>query len=838
MSENLSRLIAKAKPHSVLLTTYTFSLSYFEAAILPTLRRNGCRNIAVLVDQSHYLESLDESHSSHVGRGYRLIPVQAPGGEIFHPKVAYLLCDEGDTFVVSSGNLTFPGQGGNLECVDAVSAIDTPEVFSDVADFFENLSDAMPDESGQAAAILGDYAKRARQQSRRTNSATGVRKVWLVHTLEQSASQQLTKIAQGMSLRYRRLTVLAPFHAPDGMPIMSFAKALEVKEVAFGLDPKTKQIALDELRFKRDKSVSFVVPVLVDDNRESHAKWFEMKADDGTLVMTGSVNATAQSFDSTSNVEVSLVRWVNSTGVVWKDAKPRALKYEPFPCYRRDKNSGFTDATLGYDGVLTGFVQGVQFTPGVVVVQILRQGEIVFEVEDVKLSENGHFRCCVDTKFVEEESGLQVVVRNDEFHAGGWISSEVQLEATEAERQKIAAVSRVLSDTFSADDVHQVLSMLLEITHKPVSVSSRGGKKSSTHKEPESPSQFSYAHWQQSGQHGARPSLLTGSSGRLFDALYSWLIKSHESNPPELPSKTSGSLFGEVHQGSSESSKRQKEMLSDGGYSGAPSSTDLANEERNQQLMQKLLQIIPVKLAENPSHPSAAELSELVGAFALKNAQRLISQHFDRRTAVHSCLNWLALFSPMKFTEESRLKLHPVAVAMGCAALQIVSDDEGDRQIAGVIKENWQRLGIRTSDSTDLSELCILGSRRRAFAPLSEIDRNSLVDELPKLLLTKTSTEVLERILNQVRSGGQLIVSLEEAAILGEDFTRALRTQHGKHKKKPIAVVRKIEHAGCPYCYFGLNDTIVRRLRQTHISICPDCSGPLIWLPLAEIEKN
>lgn len=836
MSENLNRLIAKAKPHSVLLTTYTFSLSYFEAAILPTLRRNGCRNIAVLVDQSHYLGSLDESHSSHVGRGYRLIPIQAPGGEIFHPKVAYLHCEEGDTFVISSGNLTFPGQGGNLECIDAVSSVDSPEVFSDVADFFESLSEAMPDESGQAAAVLEEYAKRARQQSRRAFLTKSTRNIWLIHTLGQSACQQLTQIAQVMSPRYRRLTVLAPFHAPDASPIMAFAKELEIKEVAFGLDPKTKKIALDEQRFKRDKSVSFVVPELIDDKRESHAKWFEMKADDGTLVMTGSVNATAQSFNSTLNVEVSLVRWVKSTGVVWKDAKLRVMKYEPFPFYRRDKNSGFTDATLGYDGVLTGIVQGVQFAPGKVVVQILRQGEIVFQVDDVNLSENGRFRCRIETRFVEEEYGLQIVVQNDQFEAGGWISSEVQLEATEAERQKIAAVSRVLSDTFSADDVHQVLSMLLDITQKPVLGLSSGGGKSSPKKEPEPSRPFSFAQWQQSGQQGLRPSLLTGSSGRLFDALYSWLIKSHENSAPAVPAKVNVSLSEDVIPGSSASPKYQKAMLSDGENSAAQSRAEVANEERNQQLMQKLLQIIPIKLAENPSHPSAAELAEVVGAFALKNAQRLNSQHFDKSTAAHSCVSWLTIFSPMNFSEEARIKLHPVAVAMGCAALQIAGEADGARQIAGVVKEKWQKFGIRTDDFAYLSELCVLGARRRAFAPLSEIDRNRLVEELPKLLLTKTASEILERILKQVRAGGRLIVPLEEETILGDDFIRALRGQHGQQKKKPITVVKKLERAGCPYCYIGLGDAIVRRLKQTHVSICPNCSGPLIWLPLSAIE--
>ncbi len=617
------------------------------------------------------------------------------------------------------------------------------------------------------------------------------------------------------------------------MPILAFAKTLKIEHVALGLDPKTKRIALDAKRFKSDKTVSFVVPVIVDDERESHSKWFELTADEGTLVMTGSVNATTQSFNSTSNVEVSLVRWVDTTGIVWKDETPSEMKYEPFHTSQRAKNCGFADAVLLDDGQLIGFVQGVQFAAGQVVVQILCQGEVVFQVDNVSLSENGRFRCRIEARFAQEDHGLQVFVRNDEFEAAGWISSEVQLEATEAERQKIVAIARVLSDAFTADDVHQVLSMLLNLTQSPVLGPVSGGGKPSANKKIEPPKPFSFTLWQQSGHHGLRPGLLTGAPARMFDALYSWLTNSFEGNSEQTgENQKVVPMRGEPHEQHRPpvNKKRKNDMLSDGDNGRLPTPDDDAKVERNQQLMLKLLQIIPVKLAENPSHPSAAELAEVVGAFALKNAQRLANLHLDASTTTHSCLSWLDTFSRMNLNAEARTKLQPYAVAMGCIALQIVEDHSAAGSIAGKIKEGLQRFGIRADDQDALRSLCISGAAHRAFASIKAGDRNRLVDEIPNLSRTKTAAAVLNSLLERVRNQELLKISAEENAMFGVDFTRTLQ-EHQMQRKKQFGVVKRLEHAGCPCCHVTLKADTIKRLQRTNAAICQDCFRALVWLP-------
>ena len=145
MSSRLAAIIREVKPRAALLTTYTLSLSYFEAAILSELRQAGCRDIVLLVDELEARASFAEARSMGAGRTYRLLPVASPGGGFFHPKIAYLECKNDDVLVVASGNLTYAGQGGSLECIDQVLCSEHPGVFEDFADWCHLLQVKLAD---------------------------------------------------------------------------------------------------------------------------------------------------------------------------------------------------------------------------------------------------------------------------------------------------------------------------------------------------------------------------------------------------------------------------------------------------------------------------------------------------------------------------------------------------------------------------------------------------------------------------------------------------------------------------------------------------------------------
>src|SRR5256885_1328255 len=315
MSQTLAALIREAKPSAVLLTTYTLSLSYFEAAILSVLRLGHCKDTVLLVDETELLSSLAEARSMGAGRSYRLLAVAAPGGGFFHPKIAYLQCKSDDILVVASGNLTFAGQGGNLECIDAVRCTEHPEVFEDFAGWCRALENQLSATAPQAGEELHGFGQRASAQARQHASGKH-RFAWLVHTALEPAFEQFSRIAQGTG-PWTRLRVVSPFHSPDGSTDLRLAKVLGVKALEIGLNPRTSEAPLDADLFKPQLPVRFVVPRLDGEQpRNLHAKWFELEgAKSRVLTMSGSVNATPQSMESRRNTEISLVRLLSKPAV-------------------------------------------------------------------------------------------------------------------------------------------------------------------------------------------------------------------------------------------------------------------------------------------------------------------------------------------------------------------------------------------------------------------------------------------------------------------------------------------------------------------------------------------
>lgn len=134
---HLLDLIWLVKPRAALFTTYTFSVGHFDAVFVPVLRSCGCQDISVLVDADEAAHYSEESRSRAAGRVYRVAPVIAPGGGVFHPKLAYLAADADDVLAVGSGNLTASGQSLQLESFDSVSARVAPMVFRELADHLQ-----------------------------------------------------------------------------------------------------------------------------------------------------------------------------------------------------------------------------------------------------------------------------------------------------------------------------------------------------------------------------------------------------------------------------------------------------------------------------------------------------------------------------------------------------------------------------------------------------------------------------------------------------------------------------------------------------------------------------
>src|ERR1700728_4118833 len=132
--------LASAHPwQRVTFTTYALSLSFFEAVILDALIRGGGRQALILADVEGVRASLSEQGAQRVGKDYEVEPVAVSSG-VFHPKISVLTDNDESHLLVSSGNLTFGGWGGNCEVLEHLHPSFAADAIADAAEFFELIS--------------------------------------------------------------------------------------------------------------------------------------------------------------------------------------------------------------------------------------------------------------------------------------------------------------------------------------------------------------------------------------------------------------------------------------------------------------------------------------------------------------------------------------------------------------------------------------------------------------------------------------------------------------------------------------------------------------------------
>jgi hypothetical protein len=453
-------ILQQVKPRRALFTSYTYSSVWFEALPYPLLRKNDCEQITVMLDAREARNSIDNATSQYGGSRYRIVST-VPTGKglgIFHPKIAYLEAEQGDVFVVGSGNLSVHGQGRSFEVIDAVSARDEPLVFGQVAAFFERLPGRLAMLQQAERDVLDRFARRARaQMARYAGSGTVSPSTWLVTTLDDSAGAQFVTLAREHLSPPATLTVLSPFFDPDVGAVLRLQAASAAGKVQYGLVRTEEGLIapfLGDIAGK-DRPSLFVVPP--NEGRPLHAKWFELTGrDGGALVMTGSVNATRQSLWTTNNIEVSLVRRLPSTSIGnWKVASEtpeyRACAF-PAPL-AGPGDIGFV-ASISRANVLD--VQFSHALPAPAVELILHQGEHRLLALRAETDRNQRLAVVVEGKLIQSlrDAALWLTVTGEGFEATNWVNIEPHLSVKPARVDLFKSAARIEDDSYDEEDMH------------------------------------------------------------------------------------------------------------------------------------------------------------------------------------------------------------------------------------------------------------------------------------------------------------------------------------------------------------------------------------------------
>ena len=433
-------------------TTYALSLTFFESYLLPQLRRAGCERVIVFVDSNGYHASLMELKSQAVGREYSLIPIR-PARGIFHPKITYLWGGDGDILLVGSGNLTFGGHGKNIEVLEALNPDDDAAAFVDFAEFLEQLvtteSLTIPDISD-----LTVLARRARDQVGDSVLGGATR---LLHSLQTPILDQLIDLAAPHG-PWTELLCLSPYHHPAGTPVRELAERLKIQTLKVGVPPSpsvTSAFPFEESR-TWPLEIATVAPKVNRPKRPLHAKWFELRGKE-CWTLTGSVNATKQSLDSTRNVEVSVLRSLETRASEnWKTAREPGHEPTDFPGFGQDQ-SLVLHAVLSTDGWIEGQVLGSEDLAG--------HWEICLQVGDKRGSSNsievrtdGRFRWCPpDFHEFAIENSAQITLTKGSQKARGWLSVLSFLNLPFRSRAAQAAIARMIARPEALDDCRVLL---------------------------------------------------------------------------------------------------------------------------------------------------------------------------------------------------------------------------------------------------------------------------------------------------------------------------------------------------------------------------------------------
>jgi hypothetical protein len=760
----LLAILDEIRPKRALLTSFTFGPGWFEGFCFPVLRLGGCESIDVLVDSRHSARSTAESSSQYAGNAYRVIPVFMKSGGFFHPKLAYLERDsadgesKGDVLVVGSGNLTFAGQGSNLEVLDAVNSNEHPFVFQQLGRFFREFA-GREGLAMETRRVLAQYASRAEAAAAAAPpEALENARVWLVHTLDSTAADQFAARCADIG-PVNQLTVLSPYHDPEGLSVTLLKEELKAESLHIGMSASKCIAPFDADRQSLPEGTVFVVP----QNRESrfaHAKIFEAVSGKGCVVMTGSVNATEQSLYSKGNVEVGLIRRLEVSPFEWAEEEPKGFEPCRFEAAEMAPRVPALDAQLQPDGTVRGTVSPV---PPAAVARLQISCAARPEVdESVSVDGEGAF-VLRNVHLNADWTGARMVeLTSGDFIARGWLNVEAELRLTPREKDYSRAAARVSAGRATASDLWAIYDVLKQGL-KRAPVPRKAEANDSTEGKPpadKAVADVPYKSWNTGdfGDLGASNPLEMQCLTAAFRHLNGDVVfpkKKSDGNLELLMNK------GDEFDQSGLDNDNEPEDDRDTGNTGNGSTSD-ADKESAEAAM---LQALPDGLARDATHPLLAGVVQLSASEALKRAfgrrdsfRLTENRYFVGNDLAFGLDSWLARFSVFAYSESNRRNLLPAFCAMACCAVWLASD-EGKEAVRGRAKEAVRMLAKELPDAETWhlkAERAFVTHPFVRIAQLPTEQREAILSAAPSILGAISPTESLECLIAAVFAGGAM----------------------------------------------------------------------------------
>lgn len=804
MKPRLTDLLKAVKPERALFTTFTLSLSWFEAFCLPVLKLGACEQIDLLVDSREANKLNEETSSVYAGNAFRIIPVHMSKSGIFHPKIAYLQGEQDDTLVIGSGNLTHPGQGGNLEVIDAVNAKEHPHVFEEFAEFAK-LFTKRPGLAAASMKALTYYATRAQTAAKRASgfARERARSAWFIHTLSDPAQSQLALLAQEQLDSPVELTVLSPYHTPSGAAIKALAESCGVSRSRVGLRVEYRAGAKEELLVspfeknakEKPKRLSYVVAETGLTPRFAHAKCFEVKGSDGYLVMTGSVNATWQSLCETRNVEVALVRRLAQSPFKWRKGEPD----DYIPCdYSREHDETPLSALQASwaDSTITGSLSP-NSRERTVRLEVWSRARCEFAVSDVTLTGAGDFAAKTSATCDTERALRVKLVENGDVLASGWLNVERELSCPPHDRDISRAAANIVNGKSFETDLRAILEHFRRILRReqqtaPITAPLKPANASTT--SVNVPIPVNIASWLPPNGTGL------GLSPRTAAQVLAAAFESLRNPPPAVKAPA-------VAEGEAEDESEEKDDEK------APERTRKQRRPRGRRVLPdnpfaEMLKTLPLVLEVNATGPWMPALIALSATERIGQRPNPGADEDARADFGETLRQWLNRYCKFDYNEANRTRL----LELFCGVAACVVYFRGARANPAKLKQDIETLAQRPIEDYEWLDLVDKALQSEAFSELDGPMREAVLDAGLTLGTSHTIREELEA----------LIISAlgPEATGVSAEFPR----YQGIHNKLKLLAANQ-RRSGRPGRLFGV---ISEQIKPLSVSTpCPACNASL-----------
>ena len=770
-----------------LFTTFSLNITFFETFILRKLEDVGCVDILILVDHSFYLESLSERQASGAGREYRIAPVQMLTRGVFHPKLTYLWGADNDACAVGSGNLTYAGQGANLECLDVLLSEREPEAFGQVSDFFGALLASPRLRLLDQQERIGDYQKRAGRKMSAGHDGSAPR---LLHSLREPILPQALKQLQ-RSAAFERIVCMAPFHDPEGAPIGALAKALSASQVDIAIDPNDRSAPFEKSVLSSSaRKVQFVSPGK-EERRCLHAKWFDSHGPAGSYLMTGSANATRTALTSTDNVEAVVLRQIQGDGpITWIPVKPEEIRNEETGL-SASVFDGFLVATATSEGTLSGWVRARSDVNGQWKCWLVAR-HYEWEAGIAEVGPDGAFSMQAPTT-LEEARGTSDAVQLRMRRAGkvvaGWVSFPSELDSPPEVRGARVALDRISRGQAIAGDllrvVHWVCSLINGSAIRVDPVQPHGG--TARTQAMESANLLSYSEWATASElaNAGRSDNVAG----LFRRTLEMLARGKEA------------LVRLSRQGANA-------LDSDDELDGSPSPAP--EEEYN--AIAEITDAIQAALKLAPRTPMA---TEFIRAHAMLTFRPAFTNQ-DAGLASTKALDWLRWIAQLDLEPDVRESLRGLVWVLAGLSQSRAVDDRAEAR-AAELRRMLEKLFGSPLASPSLSDAFLdpALSGANTFAPEIEVGMH-------KIVVARSLRADLRSFMEAVRNGTAPAVTPVLTQSIDKEVLARLRSRNRSVSlKSPTS-------DGCPRCYCAIPAAERLALESRYAILCRGCGCVLV----------